>query len=98
MNIQQFDRTLRWATQREIARTAIEKLKAVESVSVPCVDYASSCALASVLLTIDVDLVLLHIEIHHMYVRLVRTIKGQLAFGAAVYDFVKNPPNRQNEL
>lgn len=92
-----FNRAMPWATQNEIARNFIAKLRASQTAELSTADYSSSSALASALLAYDEEKLIGFIEVYRTFVRIIRNENDKLAFGAVIMDYVRYPKTYQDD-
>lgn len=97
MVINVFNRAAPWATQEEICRYFIDKLKAVHVAELTTSNYSSSSALAGMVAAMDEDNRVELIEVYHSFVRIKRNETGRLPFGATIVDYVRYPKLYQDE-
>lgn len=92
-----FNKLMPWATQGEIAKLFIAKLKASPMAELSTSDYSSSLSLASYLLASDDENIICIIEVYNSFVRIIRNENNSLSFGAVIVDYVKNPKTYQDD-
>lgn len=90
MKISKFNRCEPWAEQLEIARSCIASLRSSPIEQALTEDYASSLALASLLVNLDKENLVQTIEVYTYHVRIVRNDKSLLSFSAVIVDYVQN--------
>ncbi len=86
MEVDIFKRFDSWAKQRNLAIHIVARLKSLQQVEHPCLDYASALALAQLIVQVDVERLVQSVNVYGTFVRIIRNEKGSFAFSPIVID------------